>query len=661
MRFAKGRGLPRFLLGLIAALVLLPMAAWAGLYEDADTAYRRGDYRTSVTLLQQAQQENPNDVRIYAALGKSYRKLGDNNAAREAYTEFLRRDPNLRTLKNNTDRQNFLAAFRSIGGQVPSPQGGGAGQSTGSPSASDIRAALERGNVYVVPTLRNEIDSARLEAVAASFAPNKAKILVIRQLGGYKTREELAEDLGKSLKLGKYDTLLVITPRGVSAYAPRFSTAEITDILRKSNVESLLAQQPTEAAAEALRSIASASRGAASGDTNKTTGLFVLLAAGAGGFFLYRAAKAKKAMADARAAVETIRQKVLADLAYVDGYLDLLPKSDPNTSRARELRASAFEKYDTATGFIKTAKNPEEVRHAEPLLKRASEELLECRKAIDLATGGTGVAMGLLETPDLDTDIRKSEKFRKAEELRTEEERRRMQEEIEQVPVEERGVSFFSGQPMPASQLVPVTIVVQGRRRTVMATPEEAAAIARGETPSIRVFQDPVTRRNVPWYENRNYDPYRDYYGYGPTVVFVPPVFVPIYDVTYDYGPAVYDHYGGWGYGGYGWGMPTPPGGIYTQDPGQGGWGGQGGYVQDTPPEHAGGFDFFGQQGYNEQGSGFDSSDSSDSGSSWFGGNSDGFDSGSSWSSSDSGSSWDSGSSSSDSGSSSDFGGSSDW
>jgi tetratricopeptide (TPR) repeat protein len=661
MRFAKGRGLPRFLLSLIAALVLLPMAAWAGLYEDADAAYRRGDYRTSVTLLQQAQQENPNEIRVYAALGKSYRKLGDNNAAREAYTEFLRRDPDLRTLKNNTDRQNFLAAFRSIGGQIPARRPEQGGQDPASVSPSDIIAALNSGNVYVVPTLRKDIDSARLESVAASFAPNKAKILVTRQLGGYKTREELATALGQALNLGKYDTLLVITPRGVSAYAPRFSTAEITDILRNSKVESLLAQQPTEAAAVALQSIASASKGAASGDTNKTTGFFVLLAAGAGGFFLYRAAKAKKAMADARAAVEPLRQKVLADLAYVDGYLDLLPKSDPNTTQAKQLRASAFEKYDTATGFLKTAKNPTEVRHAEPLLKRASDELLECRKAIDLATGGTGVAMGLLETPDLDTDIRKAEKFRKAEELRTEEERRLMQEEIEQVPVEERGVSFFSGQPMPASQLVPVTIVIQGRRRTVMATPEEAAAIARGETPSIRVFQDPVTRRNVPWYENRNYDPYRDYYGYGPTIVFVPPVFVPIYDVTYDYGPAVYDHYGGWGYGGYGWGMPEPPGGVYTHDPGQGGWGGQGGYVQEAPPEHAGGFDFFGQQGYNEQGPGFDSGDSGDSGSSWFGGDSSGFDNGSSWSSSDSGSSWDSGSSSSDSGSSSDFGGSSDW
>jgi hypothetical protein len=429
-------------------------------------------------------------------------------------------------------------------------------------------------------------------------------------------------------------------------------------VLRRANLDTVLAEKgPTEAAAMALQVMVGASQGAASGDSSRRTGLLVLLAGGIGGFFWWRSAKAKKAMNEAVAAVEPLRQKVLADLAYVDGYLDLLPKADENTPRARQLRASAFEKFDTANGFLKSAKKPEEVHHAEPLLKRAADELLECRKAIDLATGGTGVAMGLLETPDLDTDIRKAEKFRKAEELRTEEERRIMQEEIEQIPVEERGVSFFSGQPMPASELVPVTIVIQGRRRTVMATHEEAAAIARGETPHIRVFRDPVTGRDVPWYENRGYDPYRDYYGYGPNIVFMPPVFVPIFDVTHVYGPAVYDHYGGWGYHGYGWGMPEPAGGVYTHDPMPdfSGWGGtySEGYGPQSQPEHVGGFDFFGQQGYSEQGSGFDSGDSGDSGSSWFGGgDSGGF---------DSGSSWDSGSSSSDSGSSSDFGGSSDW
>src|SRR5438876_712906 len=107
--------------GLMAALtgLVLIAAALAGPFEDADAKYRQGDYQGAVTLLLQAQQENPDDVRVYAALGRSYRKLGDNDRAREAYAEFLRRDPQLRTLKSDADRQNFLKAFRSIGGQVP--------------------------------------------------------------------------------------------------------------------------------------------------------------------------------------------------------------------------------------------------------------------------------------------------------------------------------------------------------------------------------------------------------------------------------------------------------------------------------------------------------------------------------------------------------------
>ena len=47
-----------------------------------------------------------------------------------------------------------------------------------------------------------------------------------------------------------------------------------------------------------------------------------------------------------------------------------------------------------------------------------------------------------------------------------------------------------------------------------MASRDEAEAIRRGETPQVRAYEQ--NGQYIPWYENRGYDPYRDYYGgYG--------------------------------------------------------------------------------------------------------------------------------------------------
>jgi hypothetical protein len=146
------------------------------------------------------------------------------------------------------------------------------------------------------------------------------------------------------------------------------------------------------------------------------------------------------------------------------------------------------------------------------------------------------------------------------------------------VPQEQRGVSFFSSQPAPVSQLQPVTLNIDGQQKTVMATPQEAAMIQRGQIPPVRSFN--VGGQNVPWYAYQNYDPYDDYWTYqnngwrgvaggaiagfiGAEVLdslFHPhPYWGGGWYSPYAYGPG-WDTWGGWndynygGYGGYGQG-----------------------------------------------------------------------------------------------------------
>jgi hypothetical protein len=159
---------------------------------------------------------------------------------------------------------------------------------------------------------------------------------------------------------------------------------------------------------------------------------------------------------------------------------------------------------------------------------------------------------------------------------------------------------------MPASQLVPVTIIVGGRKRTVMASLDEAAAISRGETPPVRAF-DNGSGRYVPWYDYQGYDPYRDYYGGfgGPGLGTL----IDFYIITDLLGPSVWGGYSPWGFEDYGYGMPMPA--VIGGDvPGFYGGGNDGysffgdggsadnGAVQDM--QNSGGQDFFGQQDYTD-------------------------------------------------------------
>jgi hypothetical protein len=84
--------------------------------------------------------------------------------------------------------------------------------------------------------------------------------------------------------------------------------------------------------------------------------------------------------------------------------------------------------------------------------------------------------MGVVETPSTMTDEQRGRAYlaqtdlKPVESISSASERDRLQREIDAIPAAERGVSFFSGRPVPASQLVPVSMVVGGRKRTVTAS-----------------------------------------------------------------------------------------------------------------------------------------------------------------------------------------------
>jgi tetratricopeptide (TPR) repeat protein len=620
-------------------MMLLAGAALAGPYEDARSRFASGDYQAAATLLEQAREQDPENPLVYAALGDTYRRLGNNADALRAYDEYLKRDPGLSGVRN---RRAFLNGYQAVGGDASRLGAAAAGENSApdggdeAASASDLISALSSGDVFVGPELRGEVDEAALAAAVQAARPTVVKVVALRQdaypwLKQYRTRDAFADDLRQRLNLPDDGAVIVGTPKGIAASSGRLSREQLNQSLRQAGLDQAGAQGGlTGALVTATRAVSGTAVSDRRTDTGRGAGLLFGGLAVVAGIVGWRAHKRKKEMDEARGPVEALRQEALTNLSYVDGYLDLLPAGE-DAERARALRQSAYEKYATASGVLKTAKAPDELRRAEPLLQGAVQELTGCREAIDRATGGTGVAMRIPELPSLKTDEQRGREYlnlKPVEQINSEAERESYQRMIEQIPPDERGVSFFSGQPMPASELVPVEIVIGGQKRTVMASRYEAEAIARGETPPVRAFEE--NGQYIPWYEYRGYDPYRDYYrgGFGDALG----TFVSLYAISSLLGPAMWVGYSPWGYGGYGWGMPMSPmvfggpvfGGYYCggydtgghyggggYDGGFGGGGGFGGDAAPVEPEHAGSFDFFGGAlggggGEDQGGGGFD-------------------------------------------------------
>ncbi len=626
---------------LLALTLSLSAAALAGPLEDSSRAYRRGDYPTAKRYAEEAINRDQRDPRAYVALGTILRKQGDDAGAKAAWDTVIRLDPGLRSVKDNA---GFLRAYKAVGGDSAQAGSGGntnAGAAArGNTEANAIINALANGSVYVHPDLAGEVDKGRIESAANATKPTVVKVVVVPKLGPYPSRAAFADDLRKQLNLGEDGAVVVATPKGVSGVSTRLSSAEVEKSFDTAGVGPAFARGGlNEAVPLAVKTFGGAVTADRGGDASRAgwvgVGLLGLVGGGVGFFAL----KKKREMDDAKEPVERIRQEVLKNLSYVDGYLDLLP-AGAEADRAKQFRAQAYEKYATASATLQSAKKPEEVRAVYPRLEQALAELNQCRSDIDRATGGTGVAMAIPEIPDLSTDATRASQYRRVEDLRNQSEADRLQREVESIPQDERGVSFFSGQPMPKSALVPVTMVIDGQKRTVMATREEAEQIKRGETPNVRAFDD--GRGNyVPWYEHRGYDPYQSYYGGWGMGGGGLGTFVNLMLLSHMFsGGGIFGGYGGWGgwgygmgYGGWGGGYGGPMvvnnnyGDGYGNGGGGGFFGGSDGSQYDATPDHSGGTDFFGQGGYSEQSSdgGFGFGDSGgDSGFGDFGGDSGG-------------------------------------
>ena len=492
----------RHLLAILFATLVVSAAAWAGPLDTGDAAYKSGDYAQAAALYGQAAAHGhgAEQAKAYYKLGNALHKLSRPADARNAYLRAQSIDPSL-SFASSPDKFNSALARVSggtmtrgnrQGGAVPLGAGGRA-----VPGGDQAYLGLVNSNVYVSPDVPN-IDTQALQQAAVEGKDNPhtiVKIAILSRLppGFRYDAAHYAGILHQSLNLQKNGLVVAVLsgPKaGVGVATTELGSDKNTQLARQYAPQ--VAANPTQGMAALAGAVASAVNGKEYGGASILWIVFLIVVA-AVAWLVVSATRQKKAqIGQAREQIAPLKQYVLESIGYIDGYLDVLPKNNPDSDTVRTLRQAASDKYDNASKALAVATADSDIARAQGLLNAARADVDNARKALDRALGNTANIPGddaLRPKPLPET-----------------------QREVNAVPTNQRGVSFFSSRPAPIGSLVPVTVTINGQSKQVLATPEEADELRRGRMPQVRTFD--VQGQRVPWYAYNQYDPYNDYWRY---------------------------------------------------------------------------------------------------------------------------------------------------
>jgi hypothetical protein len=408
-----------------------------------------------------------------------------------------------------------------------------------------IVRALQSHQVFVDPNWKG-VDLFALRKLAARAVQDRPlRIVVVTQIPAsgqqHQTREDYTRALHNYLGLGK-GTLIVVTEKGVSATTNSLSGDQIRQILDQTRSEirtdptrgiqqtvaalevSIALQNPQRLPEHPPAPLATITGSRRNGALSSQTGggnaapqkapdaspplawiaiPLVLLGAGVTVWAGSRAAVPKKAREQARSPVQRLHGEVVEGITYADIYFDLLPFS-VDAVAAREARQAAALLLEQAAGLAHSARTPEDYGRAQALLEQAREQTDLARNHIELATEGTGFAVAVEGTEFKAAPARiqgrpNSVAAPVVSEL-----------QVEAIPPAQRGACFFCSRPVRLSDLTPITIALNGRRRKVLACADDVHTVKQGAVPSVRtVF---AAGQRVPWYRASSYDPYRNYH-----------------------------------------------------------------------------------------------------------------------------------------------------
>jgi hypothetical protein len=356
------------------------------------------------------------------------------------------------------------------------------------PDPAEVVRTLSRADIYIEPAMANRLSAAERERLLAKAAELRGRgwtvkfVLVSRQPAGFQTLGEFTAELHRYLGLGD-GLIIVASQNAVSARTDRLSredTQRLTDASRRVFTAEGYAAGMTYLADLV---VAEAEARSAAGRTTAAilVGLLVVLAFGLVGFLAVRSGSAR------RGRLARLREWH-AGLTAAALEFDRAVGPAPTSPRAQDARRS----LDLALDQLAEAGAELERLGRRGLLGPSPRELDEVARSLAEVRNRLATLAGSLadELPEL-----KGIQLPDVSAPRT----------ATEMPL----ACFFCARPLRPDEAREVVLDFGGERRRVVVDPEHYEALRRGEYPPVRTVE--VGGRPVPWFEDPNFDPRRDY------------------------------------------------------------------------------------------------------------------------------------------------------
>ncbi len=365
-----------------------------------------------------------------------------------------------------------------------------AGTAAAQPDPAEVVRVLNREDVYVEPAMAGRLPPADRQRLAAKAAELRGRgwtvkfVLISRPPAGFQTLGEFTAELHRYLDL-RDGLLIVASQNAVSAKTDRLGreeTQRLTDASRRVFTSEGYAAGMAYLA-DSIVAEAEAREAAGRTATALLVGLGLVGLVGLAAFFTFRLGSGRRA-----------RLKELrgwhADLTAAALEFDRLLGPAPTSARGRDGRrsldlvldqlAEIGSKLDRLGRAGLFGPNPRE-------LDEVARGLLEVRDRLAALAETLGDELPELKGVKL-PDLGRGEAPPEAG-----------------PPL----ACFFCARPLRPEEAREVVLDFGSERRRVVVDPEHYEALRRGEEPPVRTVE--VGGRQVPWFEDPNFDPRRDY------------------------------------------------------------------------------------------------------------------------------------------------------